>query len=645
MCGICGLVGFGAPAPATERALRAMNERIAHRGPDGGGITIHPEAALGMKRLAIVDVAHGQQPMTSDDGSIVLVYNGEVYNAPALRGDLVRAGVRFRTRSDTEVILRLYERDPDDVERHLVGMWAFAVHDRRRRRVVLSRDRFGIKPLFVADAGGALAFASELGCFDRGLAPFTRLFEIDHDAAHAMLTWAYVPETATIYRGVRRLPPASRLTLDLATGARATTRYWSPRPAAEARSVCSLDEACEGTEPLLRRAVKEHLESDVPIASFLSGGIDSSLVTAYAHDAAPGAIKGYSIGFGHGAFDESPFAAEAARKLGVPIAIQRFDDATARARLADALLAYDEPFGDSSSLATYLLCAHVARDYKVALGGDGGDEIFAGYKKYLVVRLRDRLARAPRARDALASALERLPTYYDRTRRWTELLRTLRRLARGLGGSDAHVYVQLTQVAPLARTAPLVRRSADPEAFQREAAARFDDVGGGQLQRTLGADLWNVLPNDMLTKIDRASMACHLEARVPFLDHRVVEYGLGLPDAYTLGVASGAAAGKRVLRALHERRFGRALARRRKQGFRVPVETWLRGPFAAACERLFDARRLERFDVLSGTELGGGGYRRWLATDPVIVWHAFALAAWCEANLGDGPDAVRELVR
>jgi asparagine synthase (glutamine-hydrolysing) len=644
MCGIVGLVAFDAPLERARGIVAAMNEHIQHRGPDGEGLTAHPDATLAMKRLAIIDVVHGHQPMANEDESVVIVYNGEIYNAPELRRGLERRGVRFRTRSDTEVILRLYEQDPDDVERHLVGMWAFAIHDRKRRRVILSRDRFGIKPLFVADAGGPLAFASELRCFDRSLPPFSRLFDIDHDAAHAMVSWSYVPEAASIYKGVRRLPPASRLTIDLETGTRTAHTYWTLQPSADAQRVRSLDEACEGTEALLRRAVKEHLESDVPVATFLSGGIDSSLITAYANDVAPGTIKAYSIGFSEAQFDESPFAKQTADVLGVPINIQMFDEATARARLPDALLAYDEPFGDSSSLATYLLSSHVARDYKVALGGDGGDEIFAGYKKYLVVKMRSPLSGAPRLRDALGKALGSVAVHYDRTRRWTHLLHTARRLSRGLSGADAHVYARLTQLAPLATTAPLMRVSADPERFLRETQTRFEQAVGSELQRTLACDLGSTLCNDMLVKVDRASMACRLEARVPFLDHRVAEYGVGLPSAYTLGGSARRWSGKRVLRTLHERRFGPVLANRKKQGFGVPVDKWLRGPFDAACERLFDRARLDRYGILSSGELGGGGFRKWIAADPLVVWHAFALAAWCETNLGDGPNALRELL-
>jgi asparagine synthase (glutamine-hydrolysing) len=644
VCGIVGIVGLDAQLDRSEALVSAMASRIRHRGPDGGGVVAHADATLGMTRLAIVDVPHGQQPMANDDGSIFIVYNGEVYNAPALREELERRGVRFRTRSDTEVILRLYEADPERVEELLVGMWAFAIHDRRRRKVVLSRDRFGIKPFFIADTGTAVAFASELRCFDRSLEPFARLFSIDHAAAHAMVSWSYIPENATIYEGVRRLPPATRLTIDLASGKRESRTYWVLEPSADAARVQSLDEACLRVEELLRRAVKEHLESDVPVATFLSGGIDSSLVTAYAHDVSSSPIKAYSIGFEDRTFDESPFARETAEKIGVPINIDTFDEAKARAMLPDALLAYDEPFGDSSSLATYILSRHVARDFKVALGGDGGDEIFAGYKKHSIVKLRKPFSQTPRLRNALGGALGRVPVRHDRTRGWSELLRTLRRLARGLDGPDAHVYAQLTQVAPLARTETLMRRPSSAIQFEEQTRERFERARGTELQKTLACDLGSVLCNDMLVKVDRASMACSLEARVPFLDHRVVEFGVGLPESYTLGKPGNTPSGKRVLRELHERRFGSALARRKKQGFGVPVERWLRGPFAPACERLFDEKRLDRYGILASSELSGGHFQRLTSTDPLIVWHAFALAAWCEATLGDGPDALREIL-
>jgi asparagine synthase (glutamine-hydrolysing) len=648
MCGIVGIVGLNGPPGGTEALVSAMAARIRHRGPDGGGVTAHRDAVLGMTRLAIVDVVHGQQPMANDDESIVIVYNGEVYNAPALRRRLEHQGVRFRTRSDTEVILRLYEQDPERVEEHLVGMWAFAIHDRRRRRVVLSRDRFGIKPLFVADAGSALAFASELRCFDRALQPFARLFAIDHDSAHAMLSWSYVPESSTIYRGVRRLAPASRMTIDLSSGRRDACTYWRLEPSRDAGAVRSLEEACEHVDLVLKRAVQEHLESDVPVATFLSGGIDSSLVTAYAHETSSAPITAYSIAFSEAAYDESPFARAIAGAIGVRVRVEELDHQKARARLSDALLAYDEPFGDSSSLATYLLSQHVARDFKVALGGDGGDEVFAGYRKHGVPKMRRWFAAVPHVRDVLGNAIGRLSAaaHQHWPKPWMTVLRKLRRGGMLLDGPDARAYMHFTQWAPLAHTAALVRHPVDTARFEEQVEARFNRASGTALQKSLASDLGGMLSNDMLVKVDRASMACSLEARVPFLDHRVVELGVGLPEMYTLGERGRRFSGKRVLRALHERRFGPVLARREKRGFSVPIAEWLSGPFDSACERLFDRKRLDRYGILSSAELSNGGFRRWLAgADPSIVWHAFALAAWCEATLGEGPDALRDLVQ
>ena len=621
MCGIAGFLRLRAADPTA--LITSMCETIRHRGPDGGGVTVHDDVALGMVRLAIVDVEHGHQPMFSDDERIAIVYNGEIYNAPALRKRMQDEGVRFNTRSDTEVILRLYERDPVSVEEHLVGMWAFAIHDRRRKRLTLSRDRFGIKPLFIADTGEALAFGSELRVFGPIRDRMQNLFRIDHGSAHAMLAWSYVPNEDTIYEGVKRLAPATRMEVDLVTGARTTKRYWRLVPSEEAARVKSLDEACELVDPLLRRAVKEHLESDVPIAAFVSGGVDSSLVLMHAMQQSPTPVHAFTIGFREKRFDESPFAAQVANALSASIHVEMLDEDAARDAIPEAMAAYDEPFGDSSSLATYLLSKVVAKTHKVALGGDGGDEVFAGYKKHRIVAIREIVNHAPRLRDLAANALMSLPSRTDRTTRVGELLRTAKRVARGLRGTDAEAYVALTQVGSLEKTASLVRQPADTERFTVPLLRAFDDAGGSQIQRHTVCDMLNSLPNDMLTKVDRASMACHLEARVPLLDHRIAEAGIGLPQRFTLGYG-----GKVVLRELYERRFGKTLARRKKQGFGVPVEKWLRGHLGEECDRLFDTKRLDRLGVLSSSELGGGRWRTWANKDPQLLWHAFALASW-----------------
>lgn len=618
-----------------------MGDAFVHRGPDGGGTHANAGVALGMRRLAIVDIASGEQPMANDDGTLVLVFNGEIYNAPALRSALQAQGVSFRTRSDTEVILRLYEQAPDDVERHLAGMWAFAILDRRRRQLVLSRDRFGIKPLFVAHGSGptpAFAFASELQSF-RALADlraFAGILAPDPAAAHAMLSWSYVPGHRTIYRGVTRAPPATRLTVDLLTGSRHATTFYALRPNEDAAKVTSLAEAQALTRLVLVRSVREHLESDVPVATFLSGGIDSGLVTALAAEASPRPLEVFSLGFADRAFDESAAARHVAARLGLRHHVEILDPRSLPSLLLPALRAYDEPFGDSSGLATFALSRFVARTHKVALGGDGGDEAFAGYRKHRLVTAREAIPGAA-TRHALGAALSFLPRG-GRGSRVTNLARMLRRLGRGLRGSDAQGYTALTQVASLAATSALVPATVrGAEAFEAAYEALFTSTEGSLLQRTLASDLGNLLPNDMLTKVDRASMAASLEARVPFLDHRVVEVGLGLPQPYTLGRS-----GKVVLRGLAATVLGEDHARLPKRGFEVPVERWLGTELASACDRLFAAHRLERYGLLEPRALDNGGWRSLLHTMPQVLWHAFALAVWCEDNLGGQQDFVEE---
>jgi len=642
MCGIAGFATLDCSASTATLLANAMAEAMHHRGPDGGGVTTTPDATLTMKRLAIVDLAGGQQPMENDDASVAIVFNGEIYNAPALRRELEASGVRFRTRSDTEVLLRLYEQDPDRMEDPLVGMWAFAIHDRRRRRLRLSRDRFGIKPLFLAQGGRALAFASDLRCFRplHALDAFSSTFAVDPEFAHAMVAWSYVPHEATPFRGVRRLAPGTRLELDLAAGTQRASTYWALRPSREAARVTSLNEACDVIDPLLRRAVREHLESDVPVASFLSGGIDSSLITAYAAEESGAPVEAYSIGFREPSMDESTHAQATARVLGTTLTVTYLTAELACNAVADALLAYDEPFGDSSCVATYLLARSVAQRHKVALGGDGGDEVFAGYRKHRILAARATLDTVAGARSLVGQALGTLPVRADRSGRWVNTIRTLHRTARGLQGSDAEGYTALTQVASFYATAPLVRQVASPERWIHPMVQRFNAGTGTALQRTLACDLNGPLPNDMLTKVDRATMACSLEARVPFLDHRLVEAGVGLPAEFTLG-----SRGKAVLRALHERRFGAPLAKRKKQGFNVPIEAWVRGPLASVCDELFATSRLDRYGLLSSTALGNGHWRSWASKQPQLLWHALALATWCEATLGDGEQSVRTMFR
>ena len=634
MCGIAGIIH--ARDVGLEALVRSMCDRIAHRGPDGSGVVaaVPQRTAIGMTRLAIVDVERGTQPMWNDDRTVAIVHNGEIYNAPALRAELEGEGVRFHTHSDTEVVLRLYERDAAALESRLRGMWAFAVLDLRTRSMRLSRDRFGIKPLLVRRTPDSIAFASEMRCF-RPLGPI----EVDAGAAHAMLAWSYVPGDHTIDTRVTRLSPGHRATIDLSTREMRVEEYYAPSQSADAARVRTLDEACALVDACLQSSVREHLESDVPVAAFVSGGIDSALIAAHAQTQSSREMRAFCIGFREARFDESPFARATCERIGMPLTVTLLDETAARESLADAILAYDEPFGDSSSVATHLLARVVGESHKVALGGDGGDEVFAGYAKHRIVAIRDVVTRVSPVRAALERGLAHLPSRTDRSTALSDLSRRVARLARGLVKSDAQAYVNLTQVRSLAETAPLVRTPASDARFVLPMVRAYDAGRGSSLARTLTADLRGVLPGDMLVKVDRATMASHLEARVPMLDHRLVEVGLGLPRRFTLGHR-----GKAVLRELHRRRFGDALADRPKQGFGVPVEKWLRGALAPACDALFDTARLDANGILSSEALGAGRWRTWADRSPQVLWHAFALACWLESDVSSDAAGLRELL-
>jgi asparagine synthase (glutamine-hydrolysing) len=628
MCGIAGIVMPDASRDELREAVTNMCAMLVHRGPDEGGCFVGAPCAIGMRRLSIVDIANGHQPMISRDRDVILVFNGEIYNAPEIRSELEAEGITFSTRSDTEVILRLYERNPEDVELRLRGMWAFAILDRKRGRLVLSRDRFGIKPLFLLRAGRTLAFASELRSFQvlRGNPAVASALRLSPSAAHARLAGGFVPNEQTIHVGVTRLPPATRLEASLDGAVISTVRYWQPEPSADAARVRTLDEATELVSSVVQDSVAIHLRSDVPCGTFLSGGIDSSLVSAYAARAAGYPVQAFAIGFTDPRFDESPVARAAApqRGLGIEVATLRPEDGPDLA--LEARRAYDEPFGDSSAVATYALSRLASRTHRVVLGGDGGDEAFAGYRKHRMVQVRERIGNA-HVRRLSARLLGLLPAPVDRTTRLSTMLRRVARVGRSIAGTDAEAYRALTQVEPLARTAAYAASPGGDE-MERELEAEFTRARGSQLQRTLVTDTRNTLPNDLLTKVDRASMRFSLEVRVPLLDHVVFETGLGLPESLTLGRS-----GKAVLRALAARVVGTEIANRPKHGFEVPVEAWLRGPLLPLCEELFTRASLERHGVLSTAALADGGFRRALASDPLIVWNALALAAWCESPL------------
>src|SRR5918911_3974033 len=560
MCGICGVVSANGSADV-ERVAR-MNATLVHRGPDSSGEFADGHAALAARRLSIIDLDTGDQPIANEDETLHVVQNGEIYNYRELRRELERAGHRFRTHGDTEVLLHLYEQHGTGFARRLRGMFAVAIWDGRRRRLVLARDRFGIKPLYYRHVDGELAFASELRALPRG--------EIDPDAVAAFLAFNSIPGPLTIFRDTRKLQPGHVLTWE--DGDVRIERFARPAPA-RAGEVRTDDEAelVEELRARVRDSVRAHLVSDVPVGVLLSGGVDSALLAALAAEETTEPLRTFSIGFEERSFDELADARRVATRYATEHRelVLRPDAALLLPALAEA---FDEPFADSSALPTYLVSQLAAEDVKVALSGEGGDELFGGYYTYAADLLASRLGSLAAAARPL---VERLPS----------------------SDSKASLDYRAKRFVRAAHLPPLERHHGWKEIFAADARAEltgrshaFDPVdllraryretaGADELARLQDVDLGIYLADDLLVKTDRASMAHSLEARVPFLDTVVTNLALALPTRLKVrGLAK-----KVLLRKAAEPLLPREVVHRRKGGFLIPAAAWLRGelePFA-----------------------------------------------------------------
>lgn len=564
MCGICGLVapsGAGAPDRA---AVDAMLDAIRHRGPDDGASTPLGPCVLGHRRLRVIDLETGEQPVTDESGEIVAVFNGELYNFQALREELAAKGHQVRGTGDTPIIPHLYEEHGERFVERLHGMFALALWDGRRQRLVLARDRVGKKPLlWTRLADGTLAFASELKALTR-LPGVSR--ELDLAALDAFLALQYVPGPGTALRGVHKLLPGHVLVAD-ADGER-IERYWEPKPA---ELQLSEVEWLERVRETVREAVRKRLVADVPLGALLSGGIDSSIVVSQMAQLQPDPVRTFSIGFSDTRYDEREYARLVAQRYGTvhEEVLLEPDAAELLPRLAAA---FDEPFGDSSALPTYLISEVARRAVTVALVGDGGDEAFAGYERYRAHALAGRLERLVPAAVLRAGArsLRALPS----GRR--ELRAPAVRAARFLeaaAADRAERYGRLMEIFPaplreaLWTDEALAHIGRPPTAAELLGAPPAPGITGLQL-----LDVSTYLPGDLLYKADIASMACSLELRAPFLDHEVVELGLGLPDSLKVRGARGKVALRRAFAA----DLPPEILRRGKRGFGVPVARWFR---------------------------------------------------------------------
>lgn len=598
MCGIAGFWNRKADdsAERLQTLGTVMTNSITHRGPDSGGLWLDPQhgLALGHRRLAIRDLSPtGNQPMWTENQSHILIYNGEIYNSEELQDKLTAQGVSFRGSSDTETVLHgcaLW--GVEAFIKQTIGMFAFALWDKARGTLTLVRDRMGIKPLYYALFGDLFLFGSELKvlCAHDGWQP-----GISKSSAAEMLTFGYIMGERSIYESVYKLEPGCILEISKEGSAR-IRRYWSARDvmlAGQASPLAGSEaEMLEETERLLRDAVKRRMRADVPLGSFVSGGIDSSLVTALMQDQSSSPVKTFSIGFEEEGYNEAPFAKAVANHLGTDHCEQYMHPREAWEVIPHIAELYDEPFSDSSQLPTYLLCAMTRRHVSLALSGDGGDELFAGYGRYFVY----------------GAEQQQLPTLLGKTLHKAAHafplrgLNLLGKLAppryRDNFGQRLRDYVDRISVDPLLRYRRQMAVWPDqPSVFRdttlpqsgmddRDFLLRIDHFIG----RMQAADTLCYLPDDILVKVDRASMAVSLEARVPLLDHRVFAHAWRLP--MNMKVRDGA--GKWILRKILHKYVPAALVERPKMGFGVPIDVWLRGPLREWAEDLLFSGSLRK---------------------------------------------------
>ena len=588
MCGITGIYHLITPKPVDPARIERMCAAMVHRGPDGQGVWTAPGVGLGHVRLSIIDLAGSPQPMASSDGRAMLVFNGEIYNYRELREELRGSGAEFRTDGDSEVILAAWQRWGPACVTRLHGMFAFAIYDLEARTLFLARDRLGVKPLFYAPlSDGSLAFASEL----KGLLanPLLRR-EIDPMAIEDYMTWGYVPDHRSILAGVHKLPAGHTLLLRHGAPLPPPTQYWDVS-FAERRQGRANDLEAELLH-LLRQAVTSRMVADVPLGAFLSGGVDSSAVVALMAEASSSPVKTCTIGFDLAALDESGFAQQVAKRFATDHRTRQVspDDFGE----VDSLAAmFDEPFADASALPTWRVCQLARESVTVALSGDGADEAFAGYRRHKFQHAEDRLrGLVPQA--LRGPMLGGLGTVYPKADWAPRSLRAKTTLL-SLAGTSEEGYARAVAILPPELRARLYSaefqklrgdyRAEQPfEAVMRSAQARSG------LDRAQYADLKFWLPGDILTKVDRTSMAVSLEAREPLLDHRLIEFAAALPER----LRTKRGEGKWLLKKAMQRYLPDDVLYRPKQGFVLPIAQWFRGPLAESARAIGSSAALAR---------------------------------------------------
>jgi asparagine synthase (glutamine-hydrolysing) len=614
MCGIAGFAGSAVAALAPR--LRPMCDAILHRGPDEAGyFDGSPLVQMGMRRLSIIDLAGGSQPIRNEDGTITVVFNGEIYNFRELRRMLELRGHTFRTSTDTEVLAHLYEEMGPDLVRELRGMFAFAIWDGNRKKLLLARDRLGIKPLYYAVREGTIVFGSELKVLEA--AQFAEC-EPDQSAIAQFLALGYVPDPCTIYQGVHKLQPGRLLVWERGREVQ-IRRYWAPPAVADP----SIDAQTASTElrRLLSESVRYRLIADVPIGAFLSGGLDSAAVVAEMSRQMDRPVETYSIGFREGAFNEADDAADTAAALGTrhhsSVLTPDADELT-----EGVLAAFDEPFADSSALPTYAVSRLAAADLKVVLSGDGGDELFGGYTRYLDFQRRDVSIPLP-LRRLIGDFARAMPGGFRGRNRLLEMSRDMAGRYRGMVSNALSSREGGVMRDPGGR----IWNELLEQAFT-EASAQ-DRVG-----RLLLVDLLSYLPGDILTKVDRMSMAHSLEARVPLLDHHLVEFAMRIPTG--LKVRNGS--GKWIFREAVRDLVPAAVLDRPKRGFGVPLGPWLRRELRHRLDSVRDpAGRLAEYLDMTAVQALCDEHLSGRRDHHAQLWKLIVLDAWFRRRAGRVP--------
>jgi len=632
MCGITGGIWFDPELALQEQTLQRMVDVLRHRGPDDEGTFVSPwqsrpgretlpGVALGHRRLAIIDVAGGHQPMANEDGSIRVVFNGEIYNFGQLRRRLEGAGHRFRTDCDTETLVHLYEDEGPALLEHLVGMFAMAIWDARRGQLLLARDRLGQKPLVYCQQPGRLLFASEL----KSLLEVPGVErQIDPQALDEYLTYQYVPHPRTIFRGIAKLPPGHCAVYR--DGSLEVRPYWKPdfdveedRPAAD---------YAEELRERMTRSVELRLQSDVPLGALLSGGVDSTIVVGLMRQLTAEPVRTFSIGFPVPEYDETAYARMAAERFGTDH--EEFQVEPSAVEILPQLVRhFDEPFADSSAVPTWYVAQLSRQHVTVVLSGDGGDELFAGYPRYRAVRLAERFDRLPGVIRRMAAGrfwqkLPASPRLKSRRRRW-------KRFVDVLGETPQRRYLEWIAIFGEARRAALYSDafmatlpSADPLEFLAAAFGRCrhrDPVTAASL-----ADLVTYLPCDLMTKVDVATMAHGLECRQPFLDHRVVELAARMPGKLKFRRGRG----KRILMETFADLLPEPIRRRPKMGFGVPLDHWFRNELKDfARDVLLDRRTLQRGYFVEETVRGLlDDHQQGRFDHSIRLWSLLVLELW-----------------